>query len=250
MKRRLEEFKNLLEESNAFPKDELRDYYLSHANAIFKENPKIANEVLDNQTPLMWVVQQITEKGNHPIRAIYLNKLAWDLIENSHKETLNQQDNHGNTVIHYTCDMESFSVGLLDLMKEMGANFSLPNHEGITPLMKVAQQDSLDDLKFIHAYTTEKMIDSVDKLFHETALFKAVKTQKANNVFFLLQAGANVFQKNKQLQSAREWAVLENTQCPSEVLEEIISLLNVFEEKQNAENRIKKLSQVKPDPNI
>ena len=51
---------------------------------------------------------------------------------------------------------------LLDFMKEKGADFSMINKKGETPLILIANSDSLDDLKFIHNYT-KKEFDSLEK---------------------------------------------------------------------------------------
>lgn len=122
MKQLLKDFKRLIEENNEFPKDELRDYYLVPAKEIIKNYPQIVNHILDENSALMMVVKQII-KGGHPIRINHLNGLAEDLIEITPKDIINYQDKEKNSIIHVTCEIESFSVGLLDFMKEKGADF-------------------------------------------------------------------------------------------------------------------------------
>jgi ankyrin repeat protein len=239
MKGLLKEFKSLLEEGDTFPIDELRDYYLVPAKTLFASNPYLANETYDNQTPLMMVVKQIIKKNKHVIRDNNLNMLAWEIIEQTSEAMLNYQDKEGNSVIHMASQMECFSVGLLDLMKDFGANFALANKKGETPLMIVSGNDSLDDVKFIHAYTPEPIINAHDKMTGATALIRAVKAKKINNVFFLLENGASVFEKDNQGKLAFEYI---KKASGSEDLKELMCL---FAEKEKTENAIRQMAKGK-----
>lgn len=204
MKKILKEFRVLLEEKEEIPKDELRDYYLVPSRALFDNNPGLVNEIMDDQTALMMVVKKIVKEKNHPIRTNNLEMLAWDMIEKMTPEMLNYQDKEGNSIIHLTCLMESFSVGLLDLMMSQGADFSLINKKGETPLMMVASSNALDDLKFVHAYTNKELINYTDNS-GMTALMKAVKSKKINNIFFLLENGADIFVQDNTGMSVVDW---------------------------------------------
>ena len=235
MKQLLKEFKKLIEETNDFPKDELRDYYLVPAKSLLKNNKGIASQIIEEQSALMMVVKQII-KGGHSIRVNHLNDIAEDLIELTPKNILNHQDKDKNSIINITCEMESFSVGLLDFMKEKGADFSLVNKKNETPLMLVSTSDSLDDLKFIHNYTKKELFNYQD-CFGSTALHRAVKTKKINNVFYLLETGSSVLIKDKNGHQPID--LLNKDGKKSHLTEEIINLLKVFQEKELAENRIK-----------
>ena len=127
MKRQIKEVKIFLEEKEEVPKDELRDYYLVPSKAIIFENPEIINTIYEDQTLLMMVVKKIVKENSHPIRTSSLEMLAWEMIEKMTSDNLNYQDKDGNSIIHFTCQMESFSVGILDLMESYGASFSLIN---------------------------------------------------------------------------------------------------------------------------
>jgi len=204
MKKIIKEFKNLLEEKEQVPQDELRDYYLVPIKEIVASNEGIANSIFEDQTPLMMVVKKIVEPNNHSIRVNNLEMLTWNLVETMTPEFLNYQDKDGNNVIHLTCLMDCFSVGILDLMQSCGASFSLVNKKGETPLMMVAASNSLDDLKFIHAYTEKKMINVKDNN-GVTALMRAVKSKKINNIFFLLENGADIFVLDNAGLSVVDW---------------------------------------------
>lgn len=80
-------------------------------------------------------------------------------------------------------------------MKEKGADFSMINKKGETPLILIANSDSLDDLKFIHNYTKKELINHKD-INGNTALHKAVKAKKINNIFYLLEHGSNTLIKD------------------------------------------------------
>lgn len=200
----LKEFKDLLEERGGLLKDELKDHYLVPSNAVLESNPHICNEIYEDQTVLMMVVKKIIRHKCHPIRHSNLEMLALNITEFTNPEKLNYQDRDGNSVIHYTCLMESFSVGVLAIMQECGADFSLVNKRGETPLMLVANSMSLDDLKFIHAYTRKDMINAQDRNGH-TALMKAVRGRKADNVLFLLDNGADLYVKDFSGLTISQW---------------------------------------------
>lgn len=243
MNKLLEEFKFLLQEGDSFPKDELKDYYLSPAKALLEANPDICKEVFEDETALMMVVKEIVKPGNHSIREVHLNMLALDIIEYSPKLVLNYQDQEGSSVIHLTCQMECFSVGLLDYMKDRGANFSLINQRGETPLLLIADSESLDDVKFIHAYTSPALLDHRDLITGSTALMKATRARKINNVYFLLENGASVFVEDNLGMTALDLARAKSFQRKGkkDFSEELEELLQLFTEKQRAEQTIKRL---------
>jgi ankyrin repeat protein len=244
MKNVLKEFKNLIEENDDYPKDELRDYYLMPAKELLSKNPQIANEILDEKSALMMVVEQIVLGGHH-IRISHLNNLAWDLIDLTPKTILNYQNKEKNSVIHLTCDMECFSVGLLDFMKEKGANFSLINANGETPLILVSACDSLDDIKFIHGYTNKNLINYQEKIHGYTALHKAVKYKKINNIFFLLESGASVYIKDNNGMIPIDYLTQKEGTKKTHLIEEIKGILSAFAAKENADKTIKEFSQKK-----
>lgn len=239
MKNLLREFKHLLEESTELPMDELRNYYLVPAKNLLNSNPEIAQMITDDQTALMMVIKKIL-KSNHPLRTTHLNILAWDVIDLCSKETLNYQDKDGNTAAHYTCAMECFSVGVLDLMKQSGVNFNLQNKKGETPLMLLANSDSLDDLKFIHAYTSTNMINANDFITGATALHKAVKHKKINNVLFLLENGASVYVPDNKGCTVLDYIEKKEDHKKEATgsYGEICKILKVFAEKENVEKII------------
>lgn len=240
MKQLLRDFKKLIEETEDFPKDELRDYYLVPAKDLLKKSPEIANIVVEEQSALMMVIKQII-KGGHLIRINHLNALAEDLIEMTSKEIINYPDREKNSIIHITCEIESFSVGLLDFMKEKGADFSMINKKGETPLMLVSVSDSLDDLKFIHNYTKKELFNHKD-INGCTALHKAVKARKINNVYYLLEHGASVLIKDNNDNLPIDLLINKDGK-KNHLSEEIKKLLLAFTEKEIADNRIKMMVQ-------
>ena len=230
MNKLLKEFKELLDEKSEIPPDELRDYYLVPLKAFISSNQGVVKHTLDEQTPLMMVIKKIIKKDNHPIRLNNLESLCWDIIEKMDSISLNQQDRDGNSVIHYTCFMECFSVGLLDFMKEMGANFSLINKKGETPLILVSDSNSLDDLKFIHAYTDKELINHKD-MFGYTALMKAFKAKKINNIFFLLEQGADLLIKDNNDESILDWIEKHESIRQTKFWSEIENIIEPFIKK-------------------
>lgn len=238
MKQLFKDFKKLIEENEDFPKDELRDYYLLPANNLLKKFPEIASVIVDEQSALMMVVKQIV-KGGHIIRINHLYSIAEQLIEIMPKNLLNFQDKNLNSVIHLCCALEGFSVGLLDFMKEQGADFSLINKRGETPLIIVSDSESLDDLKFIHNYTKKELYDHKD-IYGDTALHRAVKAKKINNVYYLLEHGASVLIKNNNKQLPIDM-VNNKEGKKNHIVEDIKKLLLAFHDKEIADNKIKML---------
>lgn len=236
MKQLLKEFKKLIEETEDFPKDELRDYYLVPAKNLLTKSPEIANIVHEKQSALMMVIKQIV-KGGHSIRINHLYSLAELLIELTPKSIINYQDKYKNSVIHICCAMEGFSVGLLDFMREQGAEFSIINKKGETPLMLVANSDSLDDLKIIHNYTKKELYNYQD-IYGCTALHRAVKAKKINNIYYLLEHGSSVLIKNKDNQLPIDIVDYKNGK-KNHINEDIKKLLLAFTDKEIAENNIK-----------
>lgn len=240
----LEDFQSLLKESNQFPKDELRDYYLMPAKALLQSNESVANLIWNDKTALWMVVEQLIRPNNHSIREIHLNNIAMDIIEKTNKNLLNFQNKNGDSVIHLTTKRECFSVGVLDFMKDCGANFSLINKNGETPLINVAISESLDDLKFIHAYTQPRLLNHRDFITGSTALIKAVLERKINNIFFLLETGANIFVKNNVGMNVLDLvksAKFKNN-SDKKFYSELREILDLFSVKQKTEETLKKLS--------
>lgn len=237
MKQLLKDFKKLIEDNNDFPKDELRDYYLLPANNLLNKSPEIATITIDEHSALMLVVKQII-KGGHKIRVNHLYSLAEKLVEITPKHIINHQDKNKNSVIHICCLLEGFSVGLLDFMKEQGADFSLINKKGETPLILVSDSESLDDLKFIHNYTKKELYNYKD-INGCTALHRAVKSKKINNVYYLLEHGSSVLIRNNERQLPIDMLNKENKK--NHIIEDIKKLLLAFHDKEIADNNIKML---------
>lgn len=239
MKNLLKEFKNLLEESDELPLDELRNYYLAPAKEFLLSHPEITSLVIEDQTALIMTIKKII-KSTYPLRTTHLNLLLWEIVDLTPKEILNYQDKEGNSAAHYTCHIEGFSVGLLDLMKQAGVNFNLQNKKGETPLILISDSDSLDDLKFIHAYTSDKMINAKEFTTGGTALHKAVKSKKLNNVLFLLESGASVFEKDNNNNTVIDYLdkkELFKRSTPHYFIE-LKKILKAFSEKEKAEKVI------------
>ena len=240
----LKKFQALLKEENTFPKDELRDYYLSPAKKIFDEHPEIANEIFDDKSAIMAVVEQQIKRHNHSIRQIHLDLLAMELSMITPREILNYQNIDGDCVIHWTTKMMCYSVSILDMFKETGANFSLINKNGETPLIKIANTNSLDDLKFIHGYTSPRLLDHRDLVTGSTALMHAVKSRKIANIFFLLEQGASLYVRDNNGQTILEFLQDQEYKMKSErgYYKELEKFVNFFSQKQLAEKNIKELA--------
>lgn len=239
----LKNFGDLLKESNVFPKNELRDYYLVPQKTLFCSNHQIAEEVFDDQTAIMMLTEELLKPKINPIREINLSTLLMDVIEKTPIKLLNYQNKDGNNVIHLTTKIENFSVSILDYFKECGTSFSLLNKNKETALMLISHSNSLDDLKFIHAYTDINLINQQDKN-GETALFRAVKSKNLNNVFFLLDIGSNVLIKNKDNESVIDIYKKESfkKKCDEITYKELGEILKLFSIKQKTEDSIKKMS--------
>lgn len=225
----LRDFKYSLEEDESLPIDELRDYYLVLSKNILHNNFIITEVIYEDQSILMMVIKKILV-CSHPIRTKHLDTLAWDIIINTPKEIINYKNKEGNTAAHFTCQMESFSVGLLDLMKQNGMNFSLQNKKGETPLMLVANSSSLDDLKFIQGYTNDSMINVKDNINGFTALHRAVKSKNLRNIFFLLEQGSNILIKDNQGLTVLDWLEIPQfyNKCSSVFINELKKMLYNF----------------------
>ena len=223
----LEEFYQLLQLDKDFPLDELKDHYFVPARATLNSNPHIVQKILNDKTALTMVVEQLLMPRINSIREIELNLLAMDIVEKCPKEILNYQDVDGNSVIHLSTRRESFSVGVLDLIYSNGGSFSLVNKKGETPLIQIATNNSLDDVKFIHAYTLPEMLDWQDNKGN-TALMHAIKQYKLNNIFFFLSVGANLHKVNKNgftpLEFIMNPAYIES--CEPQVYRELLKVIS------------------------
>lgn len=245
----LKEFKNSLRETNQFPKDELTEYYLVSSKAMVSSNPEICKEVYNDKTALMMVFEELVKPNSHYIRHIHLNLLAMDVLENTPKEILNYQDKEGNSAIHISTKLECFSVGLWDCMKDNGANFSLINTNGETPLIKVSIGNSLDDVKCIHAYSTPRTLDHRDLITGSSALMHAIYNERINNVFYLLESGSSLFTRNDEGKNVMDLVSSKDyiSRVDEVYYQELISIINLFRKKQEAELSIKSLSSGKKE---
>ena len=135
-----------------------------------------------------------------------------DIVEKCPKEVLNYQDVDGNSVIHLSTRRECFS---------------LVNKKGETPLIQIATNNSLDDVKFIHAYTLPEMLDWQDNKGN-TALMHAIKQYKLNNIFFFLSVGSNLHKVNKNgftpLEFIMNPAYVES--CEPQVYRELLKVIS------------------------
>lgn len=240
----LKEFDDSLRENNQFPKDELTEYYLVSAKAMISSNPNICREVYNDKTALMMVFTELVKPNTHSIRHIHLNLLAMDILENTPKEILNYQNKEGDSAIHISTQLECFSVGLWDCMKDSGASFSLVNGNGETPLIKVSQANSLDDVKCIHAYSTPRTLDHRDLITGSTALMHAIYNQRINNIFYLLESGSSLFIRNDKGQNVLDIITQKEyiSKVDNRYYEELLSIVDLFKKKQEVELSIKSLS--------
>lgn len=240
----LKEFQDSLRETNQFPKDELTEYYLVSSKAMIESNPAICKEIYNDSTALMMVFAELVKPNSHHIRHIHLNLLAMDILDNTSKEILNYQDKDGNSAIHISTKLECFSVGLWDCMKDSGANFSLINKNGETPLIKVSTGNSLDDVKCIHAYSTARTLDHRDLLTGSTALMHAIYNERINNIFYLLESGSSLFTRNDDGKNTIEIISSQNyiQKVDNMYYKELLSIIDLFRKKQEAELSIKSLS--------
>ena len=208
----LEEFYQLLQLDKDFPLDELKDHYFVPARATLNSNPHIVQKILNDKTAITMVVEQLLMPRINSIREIELNLLAMDIVEKCPKEVLNYQDVDGNSVIHLSTRRECFS---------------LVNKKGETPLIQIATNNSLDDVKFIHAYTLPEMLDWQDNKGN-TALMHAIKQYKLNNIFFFLSVGSNLHKVNKNgftpLEFIMNPAYVES--CEPQVYRELLKVIS------------------------
>ncbi len=240
----LKKFQSFIKEENTFPKNELRDYYLKSSREVLGESPEIACEIFDDKSAIMAVVEQQIKRNNHSIRQIHLDMLAMELSMITTRDVLNYQNVDGDSVVHWTTKMMCYSVSILDMFKENGANFSLINKNGETPLIKVSNTNSLDDLKFIHGYTSPRLLDHRDLISGSTALMHAVRTRKIANIFFLLEQGASLYVRDNMGQTILEFINNEEYKMKSErgYYKELEKFVNFFSQKQMAEKNIKELT--------
>lgn len=241
---KLKEFISLVKEHDTFPKNELRDYYLEPAFKLLRDNPSIATLVFDDKTALMAVVEQQVKQFNHSIRQIHLDSLALELAMLTPENILNYQNIDGNSIIHISTQMYCYPVSNLDVFNEMGASFSLINKNGETPLINISSTSSLDDLKFIHGYTNKRLLNHRDLGSGSTALLHAIKARKIANIFFLLEVGASLFIKDNYGVDAIEFIKNDDYKLSSDRIfyKELLKFVDLFSQKQIAEENIKKLS--------
>lgn len=240
---RLKEFISLIKEHETFPKNELRDYYLQPAFELLEKYPHIVEDSAEDKTAMFAIVEQQVKRNNHSIRQIHLDRLAMEVAMLTPAHVLNFQNSDGNTVIHITTDMYCYSVSVLDVLKEMGANFSLINKNGETPLIRIASTDSLDDLKFIHGYTKARLLNHRDIVTGSTALMKAIKARKIANIFFLLESGSSLFIRDNEGFNVFDLINDEDYKIKSDRIfyKELCKFVDLFAQKQKAEEDIKSL---------
>lgn len=240
----LKEFQKTLLETNQYPKDELTEYYLVAAKTLLSSNLDICKEVYNDSTALMMVFENLVKPNIHTIRHTHLNILAMDIIEATPKEILNYQNKDGNSAIHISTQIECFSIGLWDFMKDSGANFSLINKNGETPLIQVSKAESLDDVKCMHAYCTPRTLDHRDLLTGSTALMHAVYNRRISNIFFLLECGASLFIRNDNGKSVLDLVEEPKYKAQSEpqYYNELMHIIKLFKQKQTAEISLKHIS--------
>jgi hypothetical protein len=244
MKNLLKEFEESLIETNTFPKDELNDYYLLKAQNLLINNPEIYTLVENDTTALMLVTESIVKPNVHPIRGSQLCIMALNIIEKTVSTVLNYQNSNGDSVVHISLNQECFSVGVWDCMKEKNANFSLPNKKGVTPLMLAAKEESLDDLKCIHAYSSINVLDYRDIENGYTALRYAINSMKINNIFYLLESGASLFIKDNESNTVIDTIKSKcyKSKAPIKYYQELYKIIDLFKQKQLAEISLKIIS--------
>lgn len=240
---KLKEFISLLKEHQTFPKNELRDYYLQPAFEILNQFPYIVEQIIDDKSAMMAIVEQQVKRNIHSIRQIHLDKIAMEVAMLTPPHILNHQNANGDSVIHLTTEMYCYSVSVLDVLKEMGADFSLINKNGETPLIKISSTDSLDDLKFIHGYTKNRLLNHRDIVTGSTALMTSVKSRKIANIFFLLDSGSSIFIKDNQGRNVIDLIKEEDYKKHSDPIfyKEVCKFVDLFVQKQQAEENIKNL---------
>ncbi len=228
----LKKFQSFIKEQNSILLNEQRDYYLEPARQLLQEYPEISAEIFDDKSAIMAVVEQQIKSTNHSIRQIYLDLLAMELAMITPKEVINYQNVNGDCVIHITTQMMCYPSSNLDMFRENGANFSLINKFGETPLIKIAEGFSLDDLKFIHGYTSPKVLNHRDLINGDSALMKAVKARKLLNINFLLEQGASLNIRNNNGLTIEEYIYSEDYKIKSEraFYKELINIIKKYKE--------------------
>lgn len=247
MKQEFLHFKKLLEEKQNFVKDELRDNYLLGALSVLSENHELYKTVVNNETILHLVLKQLEQRNIHKVRGAKLKYLLLDILENSTTEMINKQNADGDTAIHIILKNDQFSVGVMDMLHERGASFTIKNNMGDMPIHIVAKSENLDDLKFIAGYMNKEDIDLKNSETGNTALIIATQHQKINNVYFLLEANANVLETNFKGETPRDIAIRILNDERSETAKQIFNIIELFEDKQKATSRIKDLVSLKKD---
>lgn len=238
MKQAFLHFKKLLEEKQNFVKDELRDNYLQGAMQVLSENHELYKTVVNNETILHLVLKQLQFRNIHKVRMTKLKFLLIDILENSTVDMINQQNSEGDTAIHIMLKNEQFSVGVMDMLHEKGASFTIKNNAGDMPIHLVAKSENLDDLKFIIGYMNKEEVDSKNQKNGDTALLISTRSQKINNVYFLLEQNADVFEINFKGESPKNIAVKILNEERSETAQQIYNIIELFEEKQKATRKI------------
>lgn len=247
MKQEFLHFKKLLEEKQNFVKDELRDNYLQGAMKVLSEHLELYKTVVDNETILHLVLKQLQSRNIHKVRMAKLKSLLLDILENSTIEMINKQNSECDTAIHIMLKNDQFSVGVMDMLHERGADFTIKNNDGDMPIHIVAKSENLDDLKFIIGYMNKENINSKNVKTGDTALIIATQYQKINNVYFLLEENADVFETNFYGESPKDIAIRILNEERSETAKQIFNIIELFEDKQKATSRIKDLVSFKKD---
>lgn len=247
MKQEFLHFKKLLEEKQNFVKDELRDNYLQGAMKVLSEHHELYKTVVENETILHLVLKQLQQRNIHKVRMSRLKYLLLDILENSTTEMINKQNSDGDTAIHIMLKNEQFSVGIMDMLHEKGADFTMHNNDGDMPIHIVAKSENLDDLKFITGYMNKERINCKNKETGNTALLIATESQKINNVYFLLEQNADVFVSNFNGNSPKDIAIKILNEERSETANQILNIIELFEDKQKATRKIIDLVSLKKD---
>ena len=111
-------------------------------------------------------------------------------------------------------------------------------------MINISSTSSLDDLKFIHGYTNKRLLNHRDLGSGSTALLHAIKARKIANIFFLLEVGASLFIKDNYGVDAIEFIKNDDYKLSSDRIfyKELLKFVDLFSQKQIAEENIKKLS--------
>ena len=119
---------------------------------------------------------------------------------------INEQDSDGNTLLMKA--IEKNNVSLTEMLLVCGAQCTIANNEGTTPLMVAAAQDNIRLAQLLFDYAENMQIDQVNKN-NETALMIAVKNDNSRLVKLLLNKQVDVNKKDNQNRTAFRIA-LEN----------------------------------------